>query len=456
MSSNVVLGVSVGESFLEMTLAADGTSFSGQKILAQKRAYLPRESLKSSLSQFLEANKETPPTKAFVGMRFLEKLLSYRLGGSVAQIVTQGFENWMQIRTQSATSSQPLTESELLFAVNERVSYKGEVVTEIQESELVEIAAKLKELGCKRVCIHFLHAHANATHETTAAAYFAAQGFEVYVPQKTDNTDEVSRWRKNLLNASVSSTFTELKAEITECVSAYFPAEQIFFLNGQGKQLQNEAPERLQSIFAANTALRMSYADETDVVYLGLERFTLMSYGAWTATWQSPWGQVEAPQAQTRDLKIQPTLQLDLNTFRHISFTNKSEGWEPGPMFMGRGQKPCLLDLWSENSKLGQVAGLNDRVVAAGVQKFKNSLLTLLKNSSSKGQEVDSIIKDLQSLSVQSLVAEVTMLRRSKKLWVVGPLAPLLANGFKKDPSVTIVGDEYLEAKALAYIGAKA
>ncbi|MNL74819.1 hypothetical protein D3C87_2005150 [compost metagenome] len=56
---------------------------------------------------------------------------------------------------------------------------------------------------------------------------------------------------------------------------------------------------------------------------------------------------------------------------------------------------------------------------------------------------------------MQSLVAEVTMLRKSKKLLVVGPLAPLLANGFKKDPSVTIVSDEYMEAKALAFVGAK-
>jgi N-methylhydantoinase A len=421
--------------------------------LAQKRTYLPRESLKNSLSQFLEANKATPPTQAFFGLRFLEKLLSYRLGGSVAQVVTKGFENWMQIRSHSA-DLQPLSSPELVFAADERLASDGSVVTALQDEDLKNIVEKLKTLDCKRICIHFLHAHSNPAHEQKAAAFFAAEGFEVFTPTKTDNPDEVSRWRKNLLNAAVSGTFTELKSEINEVLTPVMSADNIWFLNGEGKLFRDESPERLLSIFATNSAMSSNHtATNTDLLYLGLERFTLFSANSWTTQWSSPWGQVEAPQASSRDLKIQPTLAMDLNAFKHITFTQKNEGWEPGPMFMGRGQRPCLLDLWSENSKLANVTGLNDRVVATGVQRFKNALLALLKISRSKDLEVDHLIKDLQSLSLQSLVTEVTLQRKSDKLILAGPLAPLLANGFKKDSSVTILSDDCIESRALAVSG---
>ncbi|WP_374032290.1 hypothetical protein [Bdellovibrio bacteriovorus] len=125
-------------------------------------------------------------------------------------------------------------------------------------------------------------------------------------------------------------------------------------------------------------------------------------------------------------------------------------------MFLGRGQKMSLLDLWSENPKLSKLEGLEDRVSAQGIQRFKTSLLTLSKISTFKDNDFNHLTKELQSLSVQRLAVESFLQRDQQKLLVTGPLAALFANIFKKDPHTTVAADEFCESAATALWGMKA
>lgn len=125
-------------------------------------------------------------------------------------------------------------------------------------------------------------------------------------------------------------------------------------------------------------------------------------------------------------------------------------------MFLGRGQKMSLLDLWSDNNKLSKISGLEDRVSAQGIQRFKNALLTLSKISSLRDTDLHHLTKELQSLSVQRLAMESRLRRQTKKLKVTGPLAPLFANIFKKDPHTTIIEQEFCESESTALWGAQA
>ncbi|MNJ98449.1 hypothetical protein D3C87_162150 [compost metagenome] len=456
MQNKIVLGVSVGESFAEFSLVQNPATFSNMKVLAQKRSYLPREGLKNSLQQFLTTHKDTPPEALFLSLRFLEKLLDFRLGGSVAQVVTEGFENWAQLRSNS-TDLQPLSSPELVFSIRERMSAQGKVINALPVEDLEAIASKLKMMDCKRICIHFLHSGVNATHEIQAAEYFSAQGFEVFVPEKTENGDEVSRWRKNTLNASVSGTFAELKENILEATKDVLAPEKIFFLSGDGKVFQDTSCKRLSSIFAAHSAIAEVLGNKkTDVLYLGLEKFTLLSSQCWSTTWESDWGLVENPHPYSKDLSLQPTAGLGLNAFEHLDFTSKVEGWEPGPMTLGRGQKPTFLDLWSESTEVQSLEGLKDRVVPAGQQRFKNTLLTLWKTCRLKDTEMKAVIQELRQLSTQTVLLESLLNRKSDTLIVTGPLTPLFSAAFKKDKTVTILSEDFIEARALAVAGMKA
>lgn len=456
MQKRIVLGVSVGESFAEFSLLQDPTSFSNTSVLAQKRSYLPREGLKNSLQSFLALYPDQKPMEAIFSLRFLEKILDYRLGGSVAQLVTNGFENWIRLRSQN-TSLPPLSSADLLFPVKERMNAQGQVEQALETSELEAIAEKLKSTECKRICIHFLHAITNDDHEKQAAEFFTARGFEVFTPEKTKNEDEVSRWRKNTLNASVSGTFQELKEQILEATKDFIAPEKIYFLSSTGEVFQNESASRLSTLFAAEAAMSRHFGTgQKDILYLGLEKFTLLSGKNWTDTWSSAWGLVENPLPENRELSIQPTSGLEINSFDHLDFSLKNEGWEPGPMAMGRGQKPTFIDLWSETSDLNEVEGLKDRFSAPGQQRFRHALMTLWKTSRQKHAELLKVTDQLKQLSMQTILLEALLHRDAETLLVTGPLTKLFGSTLKKDKSIQILDEDFIEARVTALAGVKA
>lgn len=448
MPKSFVLGVSVGESFAEYTLLSDSQP------LAQKRVYLLRENLKQSLQQFLTEQATEKLQKTFVSLRVPKKLLHYQLGGGVAHLATEGFEQWLSL----CEKSTPLTSKDLLFSVTERTLADGTIDTPLDISGLEAIAAKLQLVNCKRVCVHFMHAATNPSHQDAAKKFFQEKGFEVFTPEKTDNPNETSRWKRNALNATLSSVFQERKEELLGALAEHISSENVHFLSSKGTLLNGDSATDIGSFFSSSTALGLHLGknEKADVLYLGLENFLLISGSQWKTSWESPWGQVELPHLQIQELGIQPTLGISLNVFQRFDFSQTQEGWEPGPMFLGRGQKPCLLDLWSENSKLNKLNGLEDRASAQGIQRFKNSLFALTKISTARDMELGALTKEMQSLTLQRLAMEACLDRTSEKMIVTGPLASVFSNAFKKDPHTTIAASEFSESEATALHGMKA
>ncbi|WP_374035132.1 hydantoin utilization protein [Bdellovibrio bacteriovorus] len=410
-----------------------------------------RESLKSSLNQFIAPHGKIQ--KAFISLRVPKKLLDYKLSGAVAHVSTEGLEHWLDLCGTPAA----LTSKDLQFALRERVRADGSVETPLQIEDLEAIAAKLELMSCKKICLNLLHAATNPVHLNAAAKFFTEKGIEVFAPASTDNPHEVTRWTQNALNATLSGVFADLKKDILAGLESAVEKENVYFLDGNGDLFQNESGKEISSLFAATTALGLwNKSRGSDVLYLGLEYFTLISPTRWAAQWNSCWGSVEVRHLKTKNLGIQPTLGIGLNSFDRFDFTTVEEGWEPGPMFLGRGQKMCLLDLWSENPKLSKLEGLEDRVSAQGIQRFKTSLLTLSKISTFKDNDFTHLTKELQSLSVQRLAVESFLQRDQQKLLVTGPLAALFANIFKKDPHTTVAADEFCESAATALWGMQA
>lgn len=449
MQKSFLLGVSVGESFAEYTLLSES------KPIAHKRAYLSRESLKQSLQQFISDHSESTPRQVFVSLRLPRKLLNFQLSGAVAHITTEGFEHWLNI---CSSGTQELTNKDLLFSLRERILADGTVELPLDLSELEGVAEKIKLKGVKKVCLHLLHSCTYPEHAKKAQALLEEKGLEVFLPEKSDSPDEVHRWNKNALNATISGIFADRKAELLEALSNTLSPDCIHFLTSEGKLLHHTAPQEVGSLFSASTAIGQSLSgtDKSDVLFLGLEHFLLISGSEWDKTWVSPWGPVEAPHLQTKELSIQPTSGITLNNFGRFDFAANQEGWEPGPMFLGRGQKLSLLDLWAENAKLATVQGLEDRISAQGIQRFKNSLYALSKISKSRDNEVSHLTKEMQSLALQRLAIEAIIHRQRKKMVVTGPLASVFSNVFKKDPYTVVVSQEFSESQAIALQGARA
>lgn len=445
MQNHFLLGICVGEAFAEYCLLNDN------KIVSTKRAYLSRENLKNSLSQFMAEHSDKKIAKAAVSLRVSEKLLDYKLNGAVAHITTEGFEHWLNLNLNPLST---FTTQNLQFSVRERLLADGSVDIALKIEDLKAIAQKIREQKTDKVCLHFLHASLNPVHQEMAYNFLAAEGFEVFLPEKTDNADEVSRWKRNSLKATVTSLFNDLKKEIQEALQESIKAEDIYFLNAAGEFSQNANHNPIAGLTAAYSALAMcSRKTESDILYLGLEHFVLISPQKWSNQWQTNWGCIENKHVAIRKLAIQPTLAIDLNAFQYFDFTDQSEGWEPGPMFLGRAQKATLLDLWAENAKLAKIDGLQDRITAAGIQRFKNTLLTLSKISRSHDKEVSHVSKELLSLAIQQLAMESLLFRERKNLIITGPLADLFGNAFKKDRHATIKNDDFALSHSVALLG---
>ncbi|MGZ3773985.1 MAG: hydantoin utilization protein [Pseudobdellovibrionaceae bacterium] len=449
MQNSFLLGVSIGESFAEYSLLRDAEP------VDEKRVYLSRENLKQSLQQFISEQDDKKPRYAFVSFRLPKKLLSFYLNGSVAHVTTEGFEQWLNL---CGKNTNTLTNKELIFSVQERILANGDVERALSIEDLEPIAAKLQTIDCKKVCLHFLHSSTNSAHVDMAGAYFQEKGFEVFIPEKTDNPYEVSRWNKNTLNATVSSMFADRKAEILGALDGVLEPHNIFFLDSEGKLLDKEKSAKVGCLFSSSTALglQMGAPKKADVLYLGLENFVLISPSTWSTFWESPWGPVEVPHLKIRELNIQPTLGIGLNSFNRFDFTQQQEGWEPGPMFLGRGQKLCLLDLWAENNKLTSLQGLKDRFSVQGIQRFKNALYAISKISTYQDNDFDHLTKEMQSLTLQRLAIEAYLHRENDKLIVTGPLASVFGNAFKKDSNTTIDPQGFRDAQVTALHGLKA
>jgi N-methylhydantoinase A len=248
-----------------------------------------------------------------------------------------------------------------------------------------------------------------------------------------------------------------MKKDIYTALTEVLSPDDIYFMDSRGKLFQNETSEQVGSMLSSFSALGHHFAQQdADVLYLGLEGFHLISSHTWQTSWKSPWGDLDVQHKKTRPLLIQPTLGIKVNDFGHFDFSSQGEGWEPGPMFLGRGQKMTLIDFWSENPKFTKTQGLCERISAQGVTRFKNAVMALTKISKNRDADHAHVTKQLQSLAMQKLAMEAYLHRCSEKLVVAGPLASVFANAFKKDANTSLHEDEYIESRAIALCGAMA
>ena len=116
---------------------------------------------------------------AFVahGTTVIINALTERTGATTALITTRGFRDVLEIQRANRPDlynllyekPEPFVRRRLRLEVTERVSYKGEVLTPLDEEDVRAAAATARALGAEAVAISFLHSYANPVHESRAA-----------------------------------------------------------------------------------------------------------------------------------------------------------------------------------------------------------------------------------------------------------------------------------------------
>lgn len=143
--------------------------------------------------------------------------LTERKGARTGLITTRGFRDVLEIGRAnrpdmynfSYRKPKPFVPRHLRLEVEERVSYRGEVLEPLHEEELRAVVRRLKEEGVEAIAICFLHSYANPSHEQRAVEIIREEAPDL----ATTASHEVTRqWREYersntaVLNAYVQPT----------------------------------------------------------------------------------------------------------------------------------------------------------------------------------------------------------------------------------------------------------
>jgi len=165
------------------------------------------------------------------GTTLATNTLINRNGAKTGMITTKGFRDVVEIRRgyKNIRTSMynvfvppydPLIPRHLRKEATERVLFDGSVHTELNESDVRQAAAELKEKGVQSLAVCFLHSYANDDHEKRAAEIAReVMGDDVYI---TTSADILSVWREweRFSTTSVSAyTGPEVKSYMENLVS---------------------------------------------------------------------------------------------------------------------------------------------------------------------------------------------------------------------------------------------
>lgn len=437
----VTLGLYISKSFAEISALTPQL-----EEVAFKRWYTPRMNIHLGIREFLETllndeNEESyEVNKIYIASQYLEKLFEFKLGGSVAQLVTRGFEQWPYLKQTSISNAwknydraPTLSIKNHWIPVSERVSSDGHLERELSDGELDSTYDYIKAHEIKRICIHFLHSHKNNHNSNKAAQFFTNKGYDVFCPSDLfiNEIDESAVFRQNTFNASMTGTWEEMVLEVKKAFEEKTITSPIEYLHGIGPQEENKNlrwNSLLGFALAQQKVISKSAQTECDVLYLGLEKFDLIHSASSTHKSITPWGDVATKGPDIHHLKIQPDSLIFVNRFKELDFSSECYGFEPGPMTLGRGLNPLCFDLFHEQfSSEDEIEGISELLSGAGKQRFINQLLTLSKSSrDQKNTDSDTIISDLKSLCAHQIINEVLWKAKSKKIVVTGYFSELL------------------------------
>ena len=144
-----------------------------------------------------------------------------RNGLPTALVTTEGFRDVLGIGRQkrwdlydnTSDKPRPVIPRRWIWEVSERMLHTGEVLVELDEARIRDIAAELRGEGIKAVAVCFLHAYANPQHERQVARIFAEEIPEIL----TCISSEVSPIYREYERTSTTS----LNAYVMPAVSAY-------------------------------------------------------------------------------------------------------------------------------------------------------------------------------------------------------------------------------------------
>lgn len=171
----VRVATDIGGTFTDVVVE-HGSKLVTSKVLTTPRA--PEQAVIEGVSSVLsEMSLEFSDIDVFLhGTTLATNAIIERKGARTALIATDGFRDVLEIADESRYDQYDvfiekpatLVARPWRFTVSERIDVEGTVLKPLDESGVVQIAQQLRDQDIQAVAIAFIHAYANAVHETRA------------------------------------------------------------------------------------------------------------------------------------------------------------------------------------------------------------------------------------------------------------------------------------------------
>ena len=171
------VSVDVGGTFTDVIVLDEDSG----NIQLDKVATTPANPAEGVLQGFAKAGAQTQKIEYFVhGTTLGINAMLTRSGAKVAFVTTSGFRD---IYILGRTDREPMYDFKfkkpkslvpraLCFEVEERLNYRGEVLTPFNAAQAREVARRIRAQGAESVAVCFLHSYANPEHELAFEAVF--------------------------------------------------------------------------------------------------------------------------------------------------------------------------------------------------------------------------------------------------------------------------------------------
>ncbi|XXN66368.1 hydantoinase/oxoprolinase family protein (plasmid) [Enterobacter ludwigii] len=213
------IGFDIGGTFTDLVLLND---ISGEAIRHKTLTTPddPSEGAYTGLTQLVEmADLKASDIHTIThGTTLAINALLERRGAKTAFVVTRGFRDVLVLGREyrydiydlNGAPAQPLLPRSQSYEIGERVTARGEVITPLDEAEVVRLAAELRDKGYEAVAVLCMHAYAWPEHENKIEAIFSRElpGVSISVSHKVSR--EIREYDRGVLTAM--NAFVQPKA----------------------------------------------------------------------------------------------------------------------------------------------------------------------------------------------------------------------------------------------------
>lgn len=226
MPDRVDVGVDVGGTFTDLVAQpAAGGPLRMCKVLTTRD---PSQALFQGLRAVLRDGEDV--ARLTYGTTVVTNAVLEGRGARAALVTTRGFRDVLEIgrqqrdhlyRLDQPGRTPPAVPRALRFEVTERIDDRGQVLTPLDEAEVLALAGVLRETGVEAVAVSLLHAYANPAHERRIGALLRSVVPHVCLSSEVNpEFREYERTHTTCVNAQLLPLVDRFLADLTSGLAA--------------------------------------------------------------------------------------------------------------------------------------------------------------------------------------------------------------------------------------------